>query len=127
MQLRGHPLGVRGRAGLMIKCVYGVGPVRSEGIMKLYLAVPVVLVALLIAASGVAALTRGWVLASNRSPVRRPRLSGWGQLAVAFALCRQKLFLLALDGTGPRQWGPDRQRASDERSGPDDGESAQGW
>ncbi|MEV5683458.1 hypothetical protein AB0L68_09735 [Streptomyces sp. NPDC052164] len=74
--------------------------------MQLYLAVPVVLVALLIAASGVAALTRGWVLASNRSPVRRPRLYGWGQLTVAFALCRQMLFLLALDGTGPRQWGP---------------------
>ncbi|MFD9427674.1 MULTISPECIES: hypothetical protein [unclassified Streptomyces] len=73
--------------------------------MELYLGISVVLVALLIAASGVAALTRGWVLASNRSPVRRPRLHGWGQSAVAFALCWQTLFLLALDGTGTRQWG----------------------
>ncbi|MER7690838.1 hypothetical protein [Streptomyces sp. NPDC097610] len=73
--------------------------------MKLYLVVPMVLVALLIAASGVAAVSRGWVLPTNRRPVRRPRLYGWGQLMVAFALCWQMVFLLVLRGPGTRQWG----------------------
>ncbi|MGW2727249.1 hypothetical protein [Streptomyces sp. NPDC001494] len=57
--------------------------------MKLYFAVPLILLALLIAASGVAAVTRGWVLPMNRRHVRAPRIYGWGQLVVAFALCWQ--------------------------------------
>ncbi|MGW1711410.1 hypothetical protein ACWCP8_39795 [Streptomyces sp. NPDC002206] len=65
--------------------------------MMLYLAVSVVLLALLIAASGVAAVSRGWVLPTNRRPVRRPRLYGWGQLVVALALCWQVFFLLVLN------------------------------
>ncbi|MCX4681754.1 hypothetical protein OG413_41875 [Streptomyces sp. NBC_01433] len=73
--------------------------------MRLYLAIPVVLLALLIAASGVAALTRGWVLPTNRLPVRRPRLYGWGQLVVALALCWQVAFLLLLSDPDTRQWG----------------------
>ncbi|MFE2089397.1 hypothetical protein ACWD4L_37890 [Streptomyces sp. NPDC002596] len=73
--------------------------------MKLYLAVPVVLLALFIAASGAAAVSRGWVLPTNRRPVRRPRLYGWGQLMVAFALCWQMVFLLVLSDPDTRQWG----------------------
>ncbi|MFF2328315.1 MULTISPECIES: hypothetical protein [unclassified Streptomyces] len=73
--------------------------------MKFYLAVPVVLVALLIAASGAAAVTRGWVLPTNRRAVHRPRVHGWGQLTVAFALCWQMFFLLVLSDPDTRQWG----------------------
>ena len=73
--------------------------------MKLYLAIPLVLLALLIAAAGVAAVTRGWVLPTNRLPVRRPRLYGWGLLVVAFALCCQVVFLLVPSDPDIRQWG----------------------
>lgn len=73
--------------------------------MKLYVAIPVVLVAPLFAASGAAAVARGRVLPTNRRPVHRPRLYGWAQLTVAFALCWQLVFLLALDDIGTRQWG----------------------
>ncbi|MFF3897378.1 hypothetical protein ACFYY3_30275 [Streptomyces sp. NPDC001812] len=55
--------------------------------MRLYLAIPSVVMALLIAASGVAAVTRGWVPPWLRSSVRRVRLYGLGQLVVAFGLC----------------------------------------
>ncbi|MEU0630180.1 hypothetical protein [Streptomyces sp. NPDC005989] len=65
--------------------------------MKFYVAIPVVLLALLAAASGVAGITRGWVLPTNRRPVHRPRLYGWGQLVVAFALCWQVFFFLVLN------------------------------
>ncbi|MGW9136343.1 hypothetical protein [Streptomyces sp. NPDC055681] len=73
--------------------------------MKFYLAIPVVLLALLIAASGVAAVTRGWVLPMNRRHVRRPRLYGWGQLVGAFALCWQVVFGLVISDSDTRQWG----------------------
>ncbi|WP_406385510.1 hypothetical protein [Streptomyces sp. NBC_01618] len=73
--------------------------------MKLYVAVPVVLLALLIAASGVAGITRGWVLPTNRRPVHRPRLYGWGQLVGAFALCWQQVFFWVLSDPDIRQWG----------------------
>ncbi|WP_406261553.1 hypothetical protein [Streptomyces nigra] len=53
--------------------------------MKVYLAVLLAPMALLIAASGLAAVTSGWVLPMNRRHVRTPRLYGWGQLVVAFA------------------------------------------
>ncbi|GAA3372982.1 hypothetical protein GCM10020367_31120 [Streptomyces sannanensis] len=73
--------------------------------MKLYLAIPVVLLALVMAASGVATVTRGWVLPTNRRPVLRPRLYGWGQLVVAFALCWQQVFFWVISDIGIRQWG----------------------
>ncbi|MFB6706463.1 hypothetical protein ACFCW6_17340 [Streptomyces sp. NPDC056333] len=73
--------------------------------MKFYLAIPVVLLALLFAASGVAAVTRGWVLPMNRRHVRRPRLYGWGQLVAAFALCWQAVFGLVISDSDTRQWG----------------------
>ncbi|MFE4215812.1 hypothetical protein [Streptomyces sp. NPDC056844] len=74
--------------------------------MTLFIAAPVVVLALLIAASGVAAVSHGWVLPTNRRPVRRPRLYGWAQLTVAFALCWQVVLLLVLsDDTGTRRWG----------------------
>ncbi|MGW1411234.1 hypothetical protein [Streptomyces sp. NPDC002403] len=73
--------------------------------MKLCLTVPVVLLALLIAASGIAAVARGRVLPTNRRAVRRPRLYGWGQLMVAFALCWQMVLLLVISDPGTRQWG----------------------
>ncbi|MFD8985095.1 hypothetical protein [Streptomyces sp. NPDC059564] len=73
--------------------------------MKLYLAAPLVLVALLIATSGVAAVIRGWVLPMNRRHVRSPRLYGSGQLVTAFALCWQVVFGLVISDAGTRQWG----------------------
>ncbi|NUV67071.1 hypothetical protein G6W57_08110 [Streptomyces sp. CAI-121] len=73
--------------------------------MRLYLGISVILLALLIAASGVAALTRGWVLPTGRKHVIRPRLYGWGQLVIAVALCCQVTFGLMTSGIGSRQWG----------------------
>jgi hypothetical protein len=73
--------------------------------VKLYLAVPLLLFALFIAASGVAAITRGWVLPVNRRHVRSPRIYGWGQLAVAFALCSQVVFGLVIRDPGARPSG----------------------
>ncbi|MGX4694787.1 hypothetical protein [Streptomyces sp. JNUCC 63] len=73
--------------------------------MRLYLATPLVLLALLIAASGIAAVTRGWVLPWNRRSVRRVRLYGWGQLMLAFALCWQVVFGLVISGPDIREWG----------------------
>ncbi|MET7512646.1 hypothetical protein ABZS88_04070 [Streptomyces sp. NPDC005480] len=60
--------------------------------MTLYIAVPLVLLALFYAATGVAAVTRGWMLPMNRRRVHAPRVYGWGQLMVAFALCWQTAF-----------------------------------
>lgn len=48
--------------GVMTTLSSGVGPVRRGETMKLYLAVPLVLLALLIAALGLVAVTGGWVL-----------------------------------------------------------------
>ncbi|MFG3552564.1 hypothetical protein [Streptomyces sp. NPDC047725] len=73
--------------------------------MRLYLGILVVVLASLIAASGVAAMTRGWVLPTNRKPVRRPQLYGWGQLAVAIALCCQAVFGLMVNDLYTRLWG----------------------
>ncbi|MGW1762202.1 hypothetical protein [Streptomyces mirabilis] len=73
--------------------------------MKLYLAVPLVLLALLIAASGLAAVTSGWVLPMNRRHVRAPRVYGWGQLVVAFALCWQLVFGLMISDSDVRPLG----------------------
>jgi len=65
----------------------------------------VVVLALLIAASGVAAMTRGWVLPTHRRPVRRTRLYGCGQLVVAVALSCQAVFGLMTDNLDARRWG----------------------
>ncbi|WP_326592867.1 hypothetical protein [Streptomyces sp. NBC_01294] len=73
--------------------------------MKLCLAASLVLIALLVAASGMAALTRGWVLPMNRRHVRSPRLYGLGQLVAALALCWQVLFGLVISDAGTRHWG----------------------
>lgn len=73
--------------------------------MKIFIGVPLVLVALLIAASGVAAVTRGWVLPMNRGRVRAPRIHGWGQLIVAFALCWQLVFGFLIGDVDVRQVG----------------------
>ena len=64
--------------------------------MKFYLAIPLVLLALLISASAVAAITRGWVLPWNRRRVHSPKVYGWGQLVVVLALCWQLVFDLAV-------------------------------
>ncbi|WP_411105215.1 hypothetical protein [Streptomyces sp. cmx-4-9] len=73
--------------------------------MKLYFAAPLVLIALLLAASGVAAVMRGWVLPRNRRHIRSPRLYGSGQLVSAFALCWQVVFGLVISDAGTRHWG----------------------
>ncbi|MGW5372739.1 hypothetical protein ACWER6_28550 [Streptomyces sp. NPDC004009] len=66
---------------------------------------PLVLIVLLIAASGLAAVTRGWVLPMNRRHVRAPRLYGWGQLVVAFALCWQLVSGLMISDSDARPLG----------------------
>ncbi|MGW3512329.1 hypothetical protein [Streptomyces sp. NPDC000994] len=73
--------------------------------MRLYLAIPLVLLALLIATSGVAAVTRGWVPPWNRRHVRRVRIHGCGQLVLAFALCWQVVFGLVISNPGIRSFG----------------------
>jgi hypothetical protein len=73
--------------------------------MRLYLGIPVILLALLIAASGIAALTRGWVLPTSRKHVTRPQLYGWGQLVIAIALCCQAAFGLMTNDLDARQGG----------------------
>ncbi|MER5490396.1 hypothetical protein [Streptomyces sp. NPDC002490] len=70
--------------------------------MTLYLALPVLLAALFLGASGFAALTRGWVLPTSRRYVRDPRRYGWGQLVVASALCWQLGFGLLVEDSGIR-------------------------
>ncbi|MFH8803929.1 hypothetical protein ACH4F6_30765 [Streptomyces sp. NPDC017936] len=71
--------------------------------MRLYLGTPVVLPALPIAASDVAAMTRDRVLPTHRKPVRRPQLHGCGQLVIAIALCRQAVFGLMADDLDVRR------------------------
>ncbi|WP_371673852.1 hypothetical protein OG985_42945 [Streptomyces sp. NBC_00289] len=73
---------------------------RGGETVKLYLAVPLGLLALLVAASGVAAITRGWVLPMSRRHVRAPWIYGWGQLVMAFALCWQLIFGLVINDPG---------------------------
>ncbi|MFF3558670.1 hypothetical protein ACFYXS_01285 [Streptomyces sp. NPDC002574] len=60
--------------------------------MELYWDVALVVIGSLYAASGVAAITRGWVFPWSRRHVGRLRLYGGGQLVLAFALCWQGLF-----------------------------------
>ena len=73
--------------------------------MKVYLVVLLAPVALLIAASGLAAVTSGWVLPMNRRHVRTPRLYGWGQLVVSFALFWQVIFGVIISDSSARPWG----------------------
>jgi hypothetical protein len=75
---------------------------RRGGNVKLYLALPILLAALFLGASGIAALTRGWVLPTSRRYVRDPRRYGWGQLVVASALCWQLGFGLLVEDSGIR-------------------------
>jgi hypothetical protein len=69
------------------RCRWAWASVRRRETVTLYIAVPLVLLALFYAATGVAAVTRGWMLPMNRRRVHAPRVYGWGQLMVAFALC----------------------------------------
>ena len=63
----------------------------------LYFAVPIGVMALLLAASGVATLSRGWLLPWQRRHIVRPRLFGWAQLLIAAALGVQLVGLLVVD------------------------------
>ncbi|WP_328764479.1 hypothetical protein [Streptomyces sp. NBC_00272] len=63
----------------------------------LYLAVPIGVVALLLAVSGGATLSRGWLLPWQRRHIVRPRLFGWAQLLIAAALGIELVGLLAVD------------------------------
>ncbi|MFI8789280.1 hypothetical protein [Streptomyces sp. NPDC055105] len=74
--------------------------------MTLYIAVPLALLALFYAAPGVAAVTRGWGAPMNRRHVHAPRIYGWGQLTVAFALCWQTAFGLLISDSGIRPSAP---------------------
>ncbi|MCF3183507.1 hypothetical protein IPZ70_26715 [Streptomyces polychromogenes] len=63
---------------------------------ELFVAVPMGAMALLLAASGAAVLSRGWMLPWQRPRVLRPRLLGWAQLAAAAGLGMQLVGLLAV-------------------------------
>ena len=73
--------------------------------MRLYLGLAVGLAALLVAASGTAAITRGWVPPWNRKTVRRTQLYGWAQVVMAAALCCPAAFGLMPADLDVRQWG----------------------
>ncbi|MER5866200.1 hypothetical protein [Kitasatospora sp. NPDC002040] len=73
--------------------------------MKLYIAIPLLVLAMLFAAAGIAAVTRGWVVPTSRRWVRNPRRYGWGVLLLAAALLWQILYNLAGGDTGPLPWG----------------------
>lgn len=73
--------------------------------MEIYWDVALVVLASLIAAAGVAAITRDWVLPWKRRQVSRPRLHGWGQLVLAFAVYWQALFSAVLSGPDARATG----------------------
>ncbi|MFJ8016813.1 hypothetical protein [Streptomyces sp. NPDC096339] len=64
----------------------------------LYLGVPIAAAALLLAASGTAVLTKGWMLPRQRKHVVRTKLFGWAQLLLAAALGVQ---LVGLTVVGP--------------------------
>ncbi|WOI62376.1 hypothetical protein [Streptomyces fradiae] len=73
--------------------------------MRLYLGLAVGLTALLVAASGTAAITRGWVPPWNRKTVHRTRLYGWAQVVMAAALCCQAALGVMPGDPDVRQWG----------------------
>ncbi|MFF0190832.1 hypothetical protein [Streptomyces sp. NPDC005244] len=60
--------------------------------MFIYFAIAVALMGLLALAGGVAALTCGWVRPKSRELIVRPRLYGWGLVAISFCA-----FVLATD------------------------------
>ncbi|MFF3618434.1 hypothetical protein [Streptomyces sp. NPDC002467] len=65
--------------------------------LGMYLAVPIGVVALLIAGSGGATLSRGWLFPWQRRHIVRPRLFGWAQLIIAAALGVELVGLLVVD------------------------------
>ncbi|MFJ8041948.1 hypothetical protein ACIRBX_15755 [Kitasatospora sp. NPDC096147] len=71
-------------------------------VLRVWLAVPVLAMAVFLLASGVATLARGWMLPLNRRYVRRPRLHGWAQVVAALALGWQVLFGLLVADFGFR-------------------------
>jgi len=73
--------------------------------MNVYLAVLLILLALLFAASGVAAVTRSWVPPVSRKPIKRIRLYGLGQLLCALSLCCLAVFGHIMSDVGIRQVG----------------------
>ncbi|GAA1009849.1 hypothetical protein STXM2123_1838 [Streptomyces sp. F-3] len=70
--------------------------------MDLWIAAPLVLLALLNAALGVAAVARGWLLPSFRSRVHQVRLHGWGHLMAAGGLFCHAVPGLLESGSGIR-------------------------
>lgn len=73
--------------------------------MNPYIAIPLALVMLLIAASGVAAVTHAWTLPWNRRHVRSPRIHGWGQLVLALPLGWQLACGMLISDSGTRATG----------------------
>lgn len=89
----------------MITVASGVGPGRVGVTVNPYIAIPLALVTLLIAASGVAAVTHAWMLPWNRRRVRSPGVHGWGQLVLAFALGWQLICGTLISDSGTRATG----------------------
>ncbi|MER7675364.1 hypothetical protein [Streptomyces sp. NPDC096934] len=67
----------------------------------MYFAILVALAGLLFIASGIAAIARGWVF-KTRNPVLRPRLYGWGLLAIGFGACVQAADYAVVTDSGLR-------------------------
>ncbi|MER7464111.1 hypothetical protein [Streptomyces sp. NPDC097981] len=65
--------------------------------IQLYAAIPIAAVVLLLACSGTAVLTRGWMLPVQRRHIVRPALFGWAQLLLAGTLAVQLTALLVVD------------------------------
>lgn len=70
--------------------------------MTLYIGIPLGLMALLVAVSGVAALRSGWLLPVQRQYIIRPHLFGWAQLAIALALVIQVAGAVLVEAGGLR-------------------------
>ncbi|MGW1886147.1 hypothetical protein [Streptomyces sp. NPDC001970] len=70
--------------------------------MALYIGIPIGLIALPAALSGVAALGWGWLPPWQRRHIVRPNLVGWADLAIAAALVVQLLGGLLIENGGIR-------------------------
>ncbi|MFF3684456.1 hypothetical protein [Streptomyces sp. NPDC002187] len=70
--------------------------------MNLYVGIPVAVLAVLVAVSGVAAVRTGWMLPNQRKHVIRPRLFGYAQLLLSVCLGTQLAGALFLSGSDMR-------------------------
>jgi hypothetical protein len=70
--------------------------------MNLYVGIPVAVLTVLVAVSGVAAIRTGWMLPNQRRHVLRPRLFGYAQVLLSVCLAVQLAGALFLSGSDAR-------------------------